>query len=185
MKLLCYGDSNTFGYDPRGIFADRYEKCWCDLLAEKTGWEVINAGTNGRALPGSARWLHSYLKKFEGIDRVLILMGTNDILQGRPTERILEDMDALLDHLQTAWPETEAVLLAPPPIMFWEGDFDARLKEVIAGYRRLAQKYGIPFVDTTKWGLPMAFDGVHLSEAGHRGFAEKLFEKLKKKGRPQ
>ena len=25
MRMLCYGDSNTYGYDPRGFFGDR---CW-------------------------------------------------------------------------------------------------------------------------------------------------------------
>lgn len=174
MKLLCYGDSNTYGYDPRGIFADRYDENWCDLLAEKTGWEVINAGSNGRALPGSVRWIDSYLRKYEGVNRVLILMGTNDILQGRPTPRILADMDALLEHLQTAWPEVEVILLSPPPITLWGENFDAQLKEVVEGYGRLAGKRGMTFVDTTKWGLLMAFDGVHLSEMGHRVFAEKL-----------
>lgn len=178
MKLLCYGDSNTYGYDPRGIFSDRYDKCWCDLLAEKTGWEVINAGSNGRTLPGSASWLDSYLRKYEGVDRVLILIGTNDILQGRPTPHILTDMDALLEHLQTARRSVEVTLLSPPPITLWEENFDARLQEVIEGYGRLAEKRRIPFVDTTKWGLPMAFDGVHLSEAGHRVFAEMLFSEL-------
>lgn len=178
MKLLCYGDSNTWGYDPRGIFADRYEKSWCDLLAEKTGWEVINGGSNGRALPGSVRWLDSYLRKYQDVNRVLILMGTNDILQGRPVSRILADMDALLEHLQTDWRSVEVTLLSPPPITLWEEDFDARLVEVTEGYGRLAGRRGISFVDTTKWGLPMAFDGVHLSEMGHRVFAEKLLGAL-------
>lgn len=174
MKVLCYGDSNTYGYDPRGIFTDRYDENWCDLLAEKTGWEIINGGSNGRSLPGSNRWIDSYLQKYESVDRVLILMGTNDILQGRLTERILVDMDALLEHLQTTWQEIDVVLLAPPPITFLDENFDAQLVEVIGGYGHLAGKRKISFVDTRSWGLPMAFDGVHLSESGHQVFAEKL-----------
>lgn len=175
MKVLCYGDSNTYGFDPRGIFADRYDENWCDLLAQKTDWEVINGGSNGRSLPGSTRWIDSYLRKYEGIDRVLIMMGTNDILQERPTTRIVKDMDTLLEHLQTAWPEVEVVLLSPPPIAIWGESFDDQLAEVIEGYQWLVEKWKIKFVDTTKWGLSMAFDGVHLSEAGHRMFAEKLY----------
>ena len=33
MRILCFGDSNTYGYDPRGFFADRYEARdrWVDL----------------------------------------------------------------------------------------------------------------------------------------------------------
>lgn len=178
MKILCYGDSNTYGYDPRGIFADRYDESWCNLLAQKTDWEVINGGSNGRSLPGSTRWIDSYIKKYKGIERVLVMMGTNDILQERSTEQIVKDMDALLEHLQTVWPKVEVVLLSPPPIAIWGESFGTQLVEVSEGYQRLAEKREIQFVDTTKWRLPMAFDGVHLSEAGHRFFAENVFENI-------
>ena len=44
MKVICYGDSNTYGYDPRSYIGGRYPAGdrWVDLLAEKTGWEVEN-----------------------------------------------------------------------------------------------------------------------------------------------
>ena len=52
MRILCFGDSNTYGFDPRSYSAGRYspEDRWPDLLAAQTGWEVINAGANGRAV---------------------------------------------------------------------------------------------------------------------------------------
>lgn len=52
MRILCFGDSNTCGYDPRGFFGDRYgaEDRWVDLLAKQTGHECINAGANGREI---------------------------------------------------------------------------------------------------------------------------------------
>ncbi len=39
MRMLCYGDSNTYGYDPRGFFGGSYpaESRWVGILAEKTG----------------------------------------------------------------------------------------------------------------------------------------------------
>ena len=42
MRMLCYGDSNTYGYDPRGFFGDRYpeESRWVDILVQRTGWEI-------------------------------------------------------------------------------------------------------------------------------------------------
>ena len=53
VRILCFGDSNTYGYDPRGFFGDRYgaEDRWVDLLAKQTGHECINAGANGREIP--------------------------------------------------------------------------------------------------------------------------------------
>ena len=36
MRLICFGDSNTYGYDPRSFFGGRYPGRWTDLLAENT-----------------------------------------------------------------------------------------------------------------------------------------------------
>ena len=30
MKLWCFGDSNTYGYDPCGFFGGRYAAPWLD-----------------------------------------------------------------------------------------------------------------------------------------------------------
>ena len=32
-RVLCFGDSNTYGYDPRSFFGGRYPGRWTDLLA--------------------------------------------------------------------------------------------------------------------------------------------------------
>lgn len=39
--IWCFGDSNTYGYDPCGFFGGRYAAPWPELLAEKTGLRVI------------------------------------------------------------------------------------------------------------------------------------------------
>ena len=50
MKILCIGDSNTYGYDPRSYLGDRYpaEVRWTDRLEN---CEVINCGVNGMTIP--------------------------------------------------------------------------------------------------------------------------------------
>ena len=60
VRILCFGDSNTYGYDPRGFFSDRYGDMdrWVDLFAKQTGHEWINAGVNGRKIPRSSYALH-------------------------------------------------------------------------------------------------------------------------------
>ena len=56
MNVICFGDSNTYGYDPRGYFGGRYDagSRWVDILAEETGWTVCNIGQNGREIPAAA-----------------------------------------------------------------------------------------------------------------------------------
>ncbi len=44
MRILCFGDSNTYGYDPRGYFGGRYDAGdrWVDLLAEKLNIPLVD-----------------------------------------------------------------------------------------------------------------------------------------------
>ena len=53
MKILCFGDSNTYGYDPRSYIGSKYEEDsrWVDLLRKITGHETVNRGMNGRCIP--------------------------------------------------------------------------------------------------------------------------------------
>ena len=43
----------------------------------------------------------------------------------------------------------------------------------------LAEQLGIRFADAGKWDIPLAYDGVHFTEQGHRAFAARLLEELK------
>ena len=52
VRILCYGDSNTYGYDP-DPYADRYPENvrWTGILQEQLGenFQIIEEGKNGRA----------------------------------------------------------------------------------------------------------------------------------------
>lgn len=51
--LICYGDSNTYGYDPHDTNEGRYPKevRWTGILDTETDWKVENHGVNGRSIP--------------------------------------------------------------------------------------------------------------------------------------
>lgn len=56
MRVICFGDSNTYGYDLRGYFGGRcdVDSRWVDILAAETDWTVCNMGQNGREVPSEA-----------------------------------------------------------------------------------------------------------------------------------
>ena len=64
--MLCFGDSNTYGYDPRSYLGSRYptEERWTGILKGR-GWEILNCGENGREIPHRA-------SELEALDRLLI-----------------------------------------------------------------------------------------------------------------
>ena len=181
LRILCFGDSNTYGYDPRGFFGDRYdaEDRWVDLLAKQTGHECINAGANGREIPRNPYALR-LLTEHTSVDIFLVMLGTNDLLQGATSQEAADRMDAFLNQLL---PHRKQILLVAPPPMksgAWVPT-DELVSESIhlaEEYKLLTEKMNIPFVDTREWNIELTFDGVHFTEAGHHTFSENLGKEL-------
>ena len=177
MRILCFGDSNTYGYDPRGYFGDRYPGSdrWVDILARQSGWEVMNAGANGREIPRNPYALR-LLSQHAPLDIFLVMLGTNDLLQGASASEAAAQMEAFLNQLL---PHCKNILLVAPPPMkrgAWVLS-DALVNESIRlaeEYKALAQKLHIPFADTRGWNIELAFDGVHFTEDGHHTFASNI-----------
>ena len=177
MNVICFGDSNTYGYDPRGYFGGHYgaDSRWVDILAMKTGWTVHNIGQNGREIPSAA-------PAFPADTNLLIVMlGTNDLLQGRSPEQAAERLDRFLSGVSLD--RSKILLIAPPPMTLGEWVPSQQLIDDSHTFAKccqvLAGQLGIRFADAGKWDIPLAYDGVHFTEQGHRAFAAGLLEVLK------
>lgn len=172
MNVICFGDSNTWGYDPRDKFGDHYHPRWTDLLAEFTGWNIVNEGVNGREVPDGAGTLAPETDLF------LVMLGTNDLLQLDTPEAAAERMEVFLSGMEPR----RVVLIAPPPMIEgeWVQDEELIQDSIRLGtlYEALADRLGIRFLNAGAWDVPLAFDGVHFTQEGQRIFAEKLAKEL-------
>ena len=187
MKILCFGDSNTYGYDPRSFFGSQYpaEHRWVDLLAGKLGCKAVNAGENGREIPhreSELLWFDLMITNQKPVDLLLIMLGGNDLLQGNGVADVVKRMDSFLQHIEQD--KSKILLISPPPMQLGEwvpiqSLIDAS-KELNHKYKALAERLGIPFADAGAWDIPMTFDGVHFTEDGHRAFAEGIYNYLNK-----
>ena len=110
MKIVCFGDSNTYGYDPRSWLGGRYDvdSRWVDILASETGWEVCNMGENGREIPRSAPDLPV------DTDLLIFMLGTNDLLQGCSPEQAAGKLKHVLSQLSLK--PNQILLIVPPPM---------------------------------------------------------------------
>ena len=177
MNIICFGDSNTYGYDPRGYFGGRYDgdSRWVDILASETGWTVSNMGENGREIPSAAPVLP------EDTDLLIIMLGTNDLLQGRSPEQAAEKLNRFLSGISLD--RNKILLIAPPPVQLGAWVPGQQLIDDSHTFAQLCQtlaaQMGIRFADAGRWDVPLAYDGVHFTEQGHRTFAAGLLEKLR------
>lgn len=183
MLIYFYGDSNTYGFDPRSYLGGRYpaEHRWVDIFAKATGCDIINAGENGRKVPRSPL---EYPSVPTDADIFAVMLGTNDLLHSFKASEVSARMEAFLTDLSIE--RGKILLIAPPPMC--EGDFVADKGaipssfELAKEYSALAQKLGIHFADSGQWNIDLTYDGVHFSEKGHTAFAEglgKFFTKYK------
>ena len=186
MKILCFGDSNTYGYDPCSFFGGQYpaQHRWVDLLAQKLNCDAVNEGENGREIPrreGELQRFDRMLSDQKPLDLLLVMLGGNDLLQGNSVELIAQRMEAFLRRIPLE--KSQIVLIGPPRMRPGTWTADERLLEdcvqLNAAYRTVAETFGIRFVDATDWDFEVTFDGVHYSEKGHQIFAENLYLALK------
>lgn len=177
--VVCYGDSNTWGYDPRSYFGSRYAEPWPRLLAETTGLQIINQGENGRRIPVNPEVFP------EGLSCLLLMLGTNDLLQGLTPRETAGRMEHFLCCLEI--PREKLLVIAPPPMKPGEWVSGPELitasRTLSQEYRTLCARLGIAFADAGQWDIPLCFDGVHFTEEGHRIFARELCQYFDRKGK--
>ena len=177
MNVICFGDSNTYGYDPRGYFGGRYDagSRWVDILAARTGWAVTNQGQNGREIPSAAPDFPA------NTDLLIVMLGTNDLLQGRSPAEAVRRLEKFLSGI--ALDRNKIRLIAPPPMALGEWVPNQQLiddsRTFARGCETLAGRLGIAFADAGRWNVSLAYDGVHFTEQGHRAFAEGLLKMLR------
>ena len=185
MKIICYGDSNTYGYDGDEMFGGRFPegRRWSELLGKMLGCECVNCGLNGRRVPRFQRSVEAdvtWLRRFGDGTAVIVMLGTNDILAEAEPEDVAEHMRRFLEALHRAMPQSPVLLVAPPPVAEPGEEYAPCFEALAASYERVAEELGAAFVDTAPWQIPMGGDGVHFSERGHRLFALKMGQTLLK-----
>ena len=80
-RLFFYGDSNTWGYDPRDGSRYPADIRWTGLLSDalKDYCEIVSDGLNGRCVPEPAFYVERTLENAGRIDLFTVMLGTNDL----------------------------------------------------------------------------------------------------------
>lgn len=186
-KLILFGDSNTYGYDPRGFLGGRYpeEVRWTTHVKEalKDNYEIVEEGMNGRMLPELGYGLFTTV--IQGLSRedvFVMMLGTNDILlTNHPNvDATLQRLDSILSYVSKNCLAT-FILIAPPYISALDQEMqlyhDCSV-EMNEGYMKLAKAHNIKAIDAGSWNIEMGYDGVHFSIEGHKKFSEFLLKSL-------
>jgi lysophospholipase L1-like esterase len=201
-NMLCFGDSNTWGYDPETQTRFPFSVRWTGVLQECLGtdYRVIEEGLNGRMTNlddprelyrNGLAYLPVSLLSHKPLDLVVIMLGTNDIkrMVGRSSEGIAEAA-AQLAATARAFPvgpadgQAAVLLVAPPPLSpviegreFLIGGLE-KSRRFGVEYKAKAEELGLPFLDAGSVIKTSDLDGVHFEASEHRKLGEAIAAKV-------
>lgn len=140
-------------------------------LAELVG-EVAQRGIGGQTVADTAAWLDVTLDD-DGLQRLVVWVGTNDVIEGHDPDRVRADMAALLAQIDEERPDVDVVLLSVPPLR----DYPGKAGPVNQALEEAANEADATWVDVTgrlgSDGL-MDVDGAHITPAGYVAIAPAL-----------
>lgn len=203
--LLCFGDSNTWGYVPASGQRFSLEVRWPGVLQSRLGggYRVIEEGLNGRTTVhedleregrNGRRFLGPLLESHAPLDLLIVMLGTNDLMACYASSAaditrgtaVLLDIAAVSAAGRDASPPP-ALLIAPPRIVENGAAVEAELvgaaeKSAALGahFRALAGVRGCAFLDAAEIVSPSVHDGVHLDAAGHGILGQAVAELVEK-----
>ncbi len=201
-RVLCFGDSNTWGYNP--VADDRYDRDtrWTGILRNQLGdgYEIIEEGLNGRTTVwndpiegyrNGYEYLIPCLETHHPLDLVVILLGTND-LKKRFSLSAYDIAQGAAVLAKTAMKSAagynsqppKVLLIAPAPIArlsnyaeMFEG---AKEKSHKLGkhYCQVAEELGCDFLDLAGVVVSSDVDGIHFDPSEHQKLGLAVSQKV-------
>ncbi len=203
-NILCFGDSNTWGYSPLDGSRYSHDVRWTGVLQKSLGsdYRVIEEGLNGRTnvtneeerpIRSGLDVLPVLLESHRPLDLIVIMLGTNDLKHdfdlsaeqiadgARQVCRSVIDCEYLVEN------PPQILLISPTHVELMteeeQGLFigaNDKSRELAEHYLAVAENLGIHFLDTSKIVVKTDLDGVHWDAEQHKEFGELLSDLIQK-----
>jgi lysophospholipase L1-like esterase len=207
--ILCFGDSNTWGYSPETGERLAPDLRWPGVLAARLGSDarVIEEGLNGRTsayddpldpILNGKTFLPVCLATHAPIDVVVIFLATNDVFlpAGITAHFAAAGVGVLVDMVarSESGPQgiaPQVVAVVPPPFAPLLGDSEAwgpnafeQSQLFSEAFERMATERDVTVLDLRGVATSSPLDGIHFETEGHRAIGEAVAGVLKGLGGP-
>ena len=205
-RILCFGDSNTYGYAPDG---QRYEadSIWPGIMGKLLGdrFEVIADGKNGRTIAFDDPYIEgcngmldieASLEANAPLDLVVLMLGTNDLkkyFDATPAQ-IAQNLKTMCELIQQ---KTDAkILIASPMLLGDEIEFSPTLSlefgraqidysfDFAPQFSKVAQEVGAGFIDLAVVAVSSGADCLHLMPEEHQQIGAAMKDKVMEAEKP-
>lgn len=198
-KILCYGDSNTFGFNPENQARYDADTRWSGILKNhfKKEFEVKEEGLCDRNgfvnhpngfLYSAQRHFPKLIAKIDDIAYTILAVGTNDLQFRYDTS--MKSIELGLEYLiRIAQEKSQNVIVLAPVLLpdevkkgnfAYQFDDSSILKsrKALKVYKRLSQILHYQYIDINKITKPSEIDGLHYDIESHRQIAQALIKSI-------
>ncbi len=198
-SILCFGDSNTYGYIPGGSGRCRFEDRWPGALEKLLApdWRVVEEGLCGRTTvfreaerPWRAAidYIAPCAATHRPFDLAAVMLGTNDCKCefGASADMIAQGLKEVLRVLLSeVYSTTRVLVIAPPPLCRGlncgrDFGFDENSRavslELAEKFAETAQDLGCLFFDAASAASASPIDSVHMDKRSHIALARAVAE---------
>ena len=195
-KILCFGDSNTYGYIPKN--GARYDKNtrWTGVLSllSHGKFEIIEDGCNNRTVfaenpTGKIFTGYEILPELltGDFDAVVLAIGINDtqFLYNLSSIEIASGVEKLINIVKVKSPQAKILLVAPSILTddVLNGNFAClfdrtsieKSRQLPLLYQKIAEKQNIEFLDLNSVAKTSSLDGLHYAPEQHLKIAQAIF----------
>lgn len=203
-RIVCFGDSNTWGYDAvtDGRFPE--EVRWTGQLQKILGddYTIIEEGLCGRTTVfedplneglNGLLYLYPCLMSHAVMDYLIIMLGTNDCKErfSATPKNIADGIKQLVIKAKQAevWRAEPKILIIAPgpvekeceqsPVGGEMGKCSEKSEKLAKELQLCAETFGCSFLDTSEFVTMNNIDFMHLDEESHGKLAQRLAEIIK------
>lgn len=205
--IVCFGDSNTWGYD--ALTGGRFDEDtrWTQLLQRHLGKDylVLEEGVSGRTTAFDdprfeglcgRRALPVAMMTHCPVDCLVVMLGTNDCkaLFSASVRHINDGLRRLIHavkYQRDVWADAPRILIVAPIIMD-EGLYSVpdifqemgensveKSRALPAAFEQTAKVFGCDYMDCNPYVTPNTVDFMHLDSESHARLAKAVAEKLR------
>ena len=192
-KILCFGDSNTYGFIPGDGRRYDINSRWSGILKTKLSgkYNVIEAGCNNRTgfnlnSEGEERTGFLALPKYltKDTDILILALGINDVqlFYSFDETKIEKGLERLVEIAKNINPNIKIIIAAPscPDENVLKGFFSFQFneesieksKKLAPIYKQIAKNQNLIFVNLNESVKVSPKDGLHYEEKEHSRIAE-------------
>ncbi len=202
-RIVCFGDSNTWGH--RASDGERYDEeiRWTGILQRLLGTDyiVVEEGQRGRTTVwddpvenrmAGLKYLWPCLDSHAPVDLLIIMLGTNDLKPYFAVHpRTIAESAGKLAEMALKCPfgpkgnAPKVLLIAPIRCEYsklvghiFNQESEEKSKHFSEEFRQIAEFYGCAFLDASAVAGPDPVDGIHLDAESHASLGRAIYREV-------